>query len=340
VRRVFVAPTLNPAVADLFADPSGLGLPGDVEVVSGAGMSADERRAAVAGAVAFFGVPTDADLAAGGALEVIAFPGSGTDLFDVAKATAQGIAVVNAAGSQYKAVAEHAIGLLLALAKRIAIADRWFHDERRFPPRDRFTGQGWPHGFPVELDGRTLGVVGFGFVGRDLAEKCRLAFGMRVLAYDPFYDRVEAERQHVTLVDDLHELLRGADVVSLHLPLLPSTHGLIGEAELRVMRPNAFLLNLARGGIVDEGALVRALQEGWIAGAGVDVFDPEPPPDDSPLFALDNAVLTAHVGGWTAESLPRLALLAAQEMVEVLHGRRSHRLVNPDVWDRRRTSAP
>ena len=332
-KKVFVSPRiLNPFVEELFSSRKGPAAFGDLDVVFAGRLDEGARLVALADVEAFFGIPTAEELRIARRLEVIALPGSGTETIDVEEATARGIAVVNAAGAQYKAVAEHAIGLMLALAKRIALSDRWFHTEKRHPARSRYVGTGWPHGYPVELEGKTLGVVGLGFVGRDLAEKCRLAFGMRVLAYDPYQDAVEAARQRVELRSELVAMLSECDFVSLHLPLGDETRGMFGERELRAMKPSAYLLNLSRGGIVDQQALLRALDEGWIAGAGLDVFDPEPLPDGHPLCSRDDVVLSPHIGGWTAEALPRLARLAAEEMVTVLRGVRSHRLVNPEVW--------
>ena len=241
-------------------------------------------------------------------LEVIGFPGSGFESIDTAAATRAGVAVVYAAGSQYAAVAEHAIGLMLSLAKRIGFADRQMHAERRFPPREAYSGDGWP-GFPHEIDRKTVLILGFGFIGRDLARKCRAAFDMTVLAYDPYFDPMEAERQGVRLSrrrSELPELIGQADFVVLCLPLGAETRHIVGAEELRAMKPGAYLINVSRGGTVDEAALIDALRQGRIAGAGIDVFDPEPALDDHPFFSMDNTVVTPHIGGWVREALPRL----------------------------------
>jgi D-3-phosphoglycerate dehydrogenase len=331
--RVFVSPRiLNPFAESVLAS-SANELDVAIEVVSGARLVEAERVRALEPAHAFFGIPTREELRTGPNLEVVAVPGSGTDGLDVADATARGIAVVNAAGAQQSAVAEHALGLMLSLAKRIAVSDRWFHAEQRFPGRSRHSGPvGTASGLPTELDGKTIGIVGYGHVGRELAAKCRLAFHMRVLAYDPYADPGAARQSGVELVAELATALGAADFVSLHVPLDASTRHLLGEAELRAMKPTAYLIDLSRGGVVDAQALLRALDEGWIAGAGLDVFDPEPLPDGHRLFALENIVLTPHVAGWTAEALPRLARVAVEEMLAVLRGVRPERLVNPEVW--------
>jgi D-3-phosphoglycerate dehydrogenase len=306
-------------------------------VIEGWRLSGAEQAAALATAHALAGgtAGSTSDIAQGGQLEVIASYGSGFEHIDVDAATAAGIAVVNAAGSQYAAVAEHGVGLMLALAKRIAYADRVMHIERRFVARDTFRGHGWP-GWPTQLRDKTLGIIGFGFVGRDLAEKCRVAFDMDVVVFSPRCDPEEAGRQRVVLVDELDELLTRSDYVALTVPLSAETRGLIGRAELARMKRGATLVNLSRGPTVDTDALVEALRSGHLAGAALDVFDPEPLPPGHPLYGLENVVLTPHIGGWVAESLPALSRTAAREMLRVLHGQRPWRLVNPEVWPNRR----
>ena len=309
-------------------------LEAEVDVVDGGDLDDVQRAAALAEARGLVGGVQRAHLDAAPRLEVIGIPGSGADHIDVAAATDRGVLVVNAAGGQATAVAEHAIGLMLGLAKRIAFSDRIFHTEGRFVGRDHFTGAGWP-GWPHEIGGSTIGIVGFGAIGRDLARKCRLGFDMRVLAYDPYCEPAEMVAAGVEPVGSLAALLPECDWVSLHVPLGDETRGLVGEVELRAMRPTAALVNLARGGVVDEDALLRALTEGWIAGAGLDVFAEEPGPDGHPLYGLDNVVCTAHLGGWVEEAVPRLATIMAGEMLTALRGERPGRLVNPAALDRR-----
>lgn len=306
----------------------------EVDVVDGADLDPTGLAGALASAAALVGGVQRAHLDVADRLVVIGVPGSGTDHIDVAAATERGVLVVNAAGGQATAVAEHAIGLMLALAKRIAVSDRIFHAEGRFVGREHYTGPGWP-GWPHEIGGSTIGIVGFGAVGRDLARKCRLAFDMRVLAYDPYCAPADIVAADVEPAGSLAALLPACDWVSLHVPLTAETRGLVGEAELRAMRPTAALVNLARGGVVDEDALLRALTEGWIAGAGLDVFAAEPGPDGHPLYGLDNVVCTAHLGGWVEEAMPRLATIMAGELLAALRGGRPTRLVNPDALARR-----
>lgn len=179
-------------------------------------------------------------------------------------------------------------------------------------------------------------MIGLGVIGAEVARKCIAAFHMRVLAYDPYVPASKAEAIGAVWVRDLADVLREAHIVSIHAELNHETRGMIGEAELRLMRPDAFLVNAARGAIIQEPALLRALREGWIRGAAIDVFDPEPPPADSPLFALDALLVTPHVANLTAEAVRGMALSAATQILQALRGERPPHLVNPEVWERAR----
>jgi len=264
-------------------------------------------------------------------VRVIATAGAGVDNIDVAAATAAGIPVVNNAGIGPLPVAEHAVGMMLSLLRRISTGDRRLRSEG-WACRETLLGAG----LGTELTGGTVGVVGFGFIGRQVAAILRAGFQARVLAYDPPLDDRVFTEAGVERCRSLAEVLREADIVTLHVPLADTTRHLIGAAELRQMKPTAYLINCARGAIVDEAALVQALREGWIAGAGIDVFDPEPPPPGAPLLALENAVITPHIAGMSQETNRRLSVAAAEQVLQVLAGERPPRLVNPEVWDRRR----
>jgi D-3-phosphoglycerate dehydrogenase len=268
-------------------------------------------------------------------LEVIGGPGSGTEFVDADAATERGIAVVNAAGSGYIPVSEHVLGLMLSLSRGIIGSDRFLRRERRWPnslaePR---TGGPLDVGEDV-LDGKTIGILGLGFIGREIAFKCRAAFNMRVLGFDPFFDPIEAERQGITMKATLIEMIPECDFVSVNLPLNPRTRHIIGATELHAMKPAAYLINTSRGPTVDQEALLEALRENRIAGAGLDVFDPEPLPDNHPLFVLENVVLTPHTAGRTVGILNRLSRATATEMLVVLKGERPWHLVNPEVLPR------
>lgn len=257
------------------------------------------------------------------ALRLVVVHGVGYDPVDVAHATTHGIAVCNTPVANAQSVAEHAVGLMLALAKRTLLADRAVR-QGRFGDRD---------GLPLtELRGKTLGIVGCGRVGLRTAALARRAFSMRVLGYSPSADRRQLRRRGIEPCRDLGELLARADVVSLHVPLRPETRGMIGRGELARMKPGSFLINTARGALIDEAALVEALTAGRLGGAGLDVFAREPVPPDHPLLRLDNVVLSPHAAGSSREALERTALTVAQAILRVAAGRRPAHLLNPEAW--------
>lgn len=243
-------------------------------------------------------------------LKVVARHGVGVEAIDRRAAAARGVRVVNTPYANDESVAEHCLAMMLVLSKRLLEADRAAR-AGDWDARYRLIGR--------ELQGRTLGLLGFGKIGQRVAGMAYGALDMTVLFHDMLEYPVEAARLHARLTT-LPGLLEQADVVSLHVPLLPSTRGLIGEAELRRMRPEALLINTARGAVVDQAALIRALQEGWIAGAGLDVFDPEPLPADSPLRTLDNVVLSPHMAAHTDEALLRMAMVVT-DVLAVIEGR-------------------
>ncbi|MGQ9583826.1 MAG: phosphoglycerate dehydrogenase [Anaerolineae bacterium] len=259
-------------------------------------------------------------LQAGRRLQVIARAGAGVDNIDIAEATRRGVLVLNAPGANAVAVAEHTLGLILALARRIPEADASMHSGRW--EKARFAG--------VELKGKTLGLIGLGRIGSEVAQRA-LAFGMRVLAYDPFVSVEHAEALRVRLAT-LEEVLQEADFLSAHAPATPQTQHLIGAKELAQMKPSARIVNCARGGIVDEVALAQALQEGRIAGAALDVFEHEPP-WESPLLRAPNVILTPHLAGSTEEAQRNVGIEVARDVVRVLSGRPPHHPVNAPFLD-------
>ena len=253
--------------------------------------------------------------------------GIGVDNIDVDTATELGIVVTNVPAFCVDEVAEHSLGLLLACARRIPRYDR----SLRAGQWDLQVGK------PLfRVAGRTLGLVGFGKIGRAMAGKCS-GLGVRVLAYDPY---LLAQAPAVPGVEmcDLNRLLRESDFVSLHLPLTADTKEIIGEEELRKMKPQSILINASRGGLVDISALERALEKGWIAGAGIDVLPQEPPAPGSPLLQMDNIVLTPHAAFYSEESLSDLQTSAAHEVARVLSGQMPLNMVNPEVFPRARAA--
>jgi D-3-phosphoglycerate dehydrogenase len=218
------------------------------------------------------------------------------------------VLVCNAPQSNVVSAAEHTVALILALARMIPQADRSLRGGAW--KRSAFQG--------VELHGKALGVLGLGRVGTLVAQRCS-AFGMKLHAYDPYVSPERAGRMGVELVPTVPELCALADVLTVHLPKTPETVGIVGEAELRAMKPTARVVNTARGGIVDEQALARACAEGWIAGAALDVFSTEPM-TDSPLFGLDNVVVTPHLGASTTEAQDKAGTMVAEAVVAALRG--------------------
>jgi phosphoglycerate dehydrogenase-like enzyme len=255
-------------------------------------------------------------IARAGRLKVIAAAGSGVDHIDLAAARNAGIAVTHAVGAGARSVAEHAIGHMLCLAKRLLEVDRNVR-EGHFGPRDA-------HAYE-ELSGRTLAVVGFGAVGRELARIAARGFEMEVVAVT--HGSASAQDLDVSRILPLREALASADIVSVHTPLTPDTRGLIGPAELACMKPTAWLIDTSRGAVVDAQALYEALAQGRLAGAGLDVFDPEPPPTHMPLLTLPNVVVSPHCAGITRGAYRRLSIAAATDIDHALRGLRPPGLV-------------
>ncbi|WP_188203212.1 hydroxyacid dehydrogenase [Thermococcus camini] len=241
-------------------------------------------------------------------LKVIGRAGVGLDNIDLEAAKERGIKVVNSPGASSRSVAELAVALMFSVARKIAFADRKM--------REGIWAKKQAMG--IELEGKTIGVVGFGRIGYEVARIAH-ALGMKVLLYDPYPNEERAKEVGGTFAS-LEDLLRESDVVTLHVPLIDATYHLINEERLKLMKPTAILINAARGAVVDTGALVKALQEGWIAGAGLDVFEEEPLPKDHPLTKLDNVVLTPHIGASTVEAQMRAGVQVAEQIVEALKG--------------------
>ena len=245
---------------------------------------------------------------------------------DVEAATERGVLVVNAPGRNARAVAEHALALMLALARRIPRAHRFAASgEWRNPAAGYADMRG------IELGGRTLGIIGLGATGGELARICA-AIGMRALAYDPFANPVEG----VALVDNLAALAAESDFISAHAPATPKTVGMIDADFIARMKRGAYIINCADAGILDLPAVVAALSSGRIAGAAFDVFETHPIAPDNPLLALDNAILTPHIGGATEETVARHSAMMADDMLRFVRGIKPVNLVNPQAWERRR----
>jgi D-3-phosphoglycerate dehydrogenase / 2-oxoglutarate reductase len=256
-------------------------------------------------------------------LWVISRTGAGVDNVDVVAATERGILITCVPGANTRTVAEHALALILALVKQIPLMDhavRNDHFEIRF------------RNLPRDLSKKTLGLVGLGRIGSELARICHTAFGLRILAYDPYLAR-ETRVAFEKWVEfcDIERLFKESDIISLHIPFSPSTRNLIGARELGWMKPEAFLVNTSRGGIIDETALIQCLKDKRIGGAGLDVFVQEPLEKDNPLKEFDNVILTPHTAALTQECVVRLAVEAVQAILDVFGGKRPNGIVNPEV---------
>ncbi len=254
-------------------------------------------------------------------LQVIARHGTGTDNIDLEEASKRGIFVVNTPFANQISVAEHTITFILALAKRLKPMDRAARTGY-FAIREEFSS--------MDVDGKTLGILGFGKIGSTVAAKCKAAFNMKVLVYDPYLSKDKARRAKVELVE-LPTLLQKSDFITIHAPLTPQTQGLIGEKQLRMMKPTAFIINMARGQLWDEKAVANALKNGWIKGAATDVFVNEPPEKDNPLLRLEDSLLSPHMSALTAECVVRMATGAAQGVIDVLQKRKPRYIANIEL---------
>jgi D-3-phosphoglycerate dehydrogenase / 2-oxoglutarate reductase len=263
------------------------------------------------------GVKVDAQaIAVGKRLRVVGRAGVGVDNIDVPAATDAGILVVNAPTANTIAAAELTVGLIYALARHIPQGEASLR--RGEWRRADFVG--------TELRGKTLGIIGLGKIGLAVAQRAR-AMEMTLLGSDPFVSAGAAAARAIELVE-VDELLRRADVVTLHVPLNDATRGLIGADRLQLMKPTALLVNVARGGVVDEAALAAALGDGRLAGAAVDVYEHEPP-TDAPLLSAPNTVLTPHLGASTREAQTKAGVEVAEQVLDALAGRTARYAVNP-----------
>ncbi|WP_089401383.1 hydroxyacid dehydrogenase [Noviherbaspirillum humi] len=254
-------------------------------------------------------------------LLLVSSSGAGYDTIDVDACTAAGVAVVNQAGGNAMSVAEQTIGLLIGVSRRLMEQDRGLREGRKFS-REDVMGH--------DIGGRTIGLVGMGHIGTAVARLAR-AFNMTVLAYDPYLNAEEIARRGAAAAT-FEELLSRSDIVSLHCPRTKETTRMFDAQAFAGMRPGALFITTARGGIHDEAALFDALKSGHLAGAGLDVWDFEPPPADHPLLSLPNVVASHHTAGVSHEARYNIAKVAAEQILEVLDGERPARLINPEVW--------
>ena len=254
-------------------------------------------------------------------LVCVSTSGAGYDTVDVDACTKAGIIVVNQAGMNANAVSEHTLGMMLALSKRMIECDRRLRRERGFA-REEVMGH--------DISGKTLGLIGIGHVGTRVARLAN-AFGMTVLAYDPYVAAEEIARRGARPAS-FDEVLAQSDFVSIHCPRTSETLNMMDARAFARMKSSAIFVTTARGGIHDEAALFAALQSGHLSAAGLDVWEKEPPPLQHPLLTLDNVIATYHTAGVTHEARANVAGQGAEQVVGVLKGGRAPRLVNPDAW--------
>lgn len=249
-------------------------------------------------------------------LKIIARAGVGVDNIDLDEATEKGIMVVNSPESTSITVAEHTMGLLLTLARKLSIADKSVKEGKW--EKKKFMG--------TELRNKTLGVIGMGRIGSQVVNRCK-AFEMDAIVYDPYLPEEVANQMGVVLTD-LETVLKNADFITIHVPLTPETKHLISDHEFEIMKDTAFITNCARGGIIDEEALYDALSNNKIGGAALDVYEEEPPAQDSKLFELDNIVLTPHIAASTKEAQRDAAIIVADEIIELAKGGTPQNVLN------------
>ncbi len=249
-------------------------------------------------------------------LKIIARAGVGVDNIDLDAATEKGIMVVNSPESTSITVAEHTMGLLLTLARKLSIADKSVKEGKW--EKKKFMG--------TELRNKTLGVIGMGRIGSQVVNRCK-AFEMDAIVYDPYLPEEVANQMGVVLTD-LETVLKNADFITIHVPLTPETKHLISDHEFDIMKDTAFIANCARGGIIDEEALYNALSNNKIGGAALDVYEDEPPAEDSKLFELENIVLTPHIAASTKEAQRDAAIIVADEIIELANGGTPQNVLN------------
>jgi D-3-phosphoglycerate dehydrogenase / 2-oxoglutarate reductase len=263
-----------------------------------------------------------------GNLKVIGRPGVGYDSVDVEASSRYGIPLVYTPDGPTESVAEHVIALMLMSSKQINIVQKALKVNSDFSVRTRVTG--------IEVQNKTLGLVGFGRIGQRVGEIASLGLGMNVVVFDPYLNKNKCSFQEFEILDSLDELLIKSDIVSLHIPFSKSTSKMIGADEFKKMKKSAFLINTARGGVIDEEAMIEALERDEIAGAGLDVFAKEPPEKDNKLFGLDNVVATPHLSSFTDDGKRKMGVGVVRGVLDVLSGKKPEFIVNGDVWKKRR----
>jgi D-3-phosphoglycerate dehydrogenase len=252
-------------------------------------------------------------------LQIISRTGAGVDNVDVQAATKRGILICNLPGVNSLSVAEHTVAFILALAKRLPFMDKWTR-KGNWSSRNRYEA--------IDLKGKVLGLIGVGKIGSQIARISQKAFGMQILGYDPFISRGGETKDGIQFCSDIGQVLQEADFVSVHVAGTAQTRNLISWDLLSRMKESAYFINTSRGGVIDEGALIKALKEGRIAGAALDVFSEEPPFRNNPLLKMENVILSPHSASLTKECVAHLARGAAQAVLDLFSGRLPKNIFN------------
>jgi D-3-phosphoglycerate dehydrogenase len=314
MRKVLLTNPIHPVAVRMLEEVA------EVIVVSDTSLG-DLKKAIVGVDALIVRTPISADiLSHANKLKIIVRHGVGLDFVPVKEATERGILVANVPGANTEAVAEHVIGMFLLLARQFHRLNLGLR-QAKWNSRDRISG--------VELQNKNLGVMGLGRIGHRVASIAHAAFGMTILGYDPYIKPFPEKVKKVSL----EVLFQESDFITVHVPLMEETRHLVDLRLLSQMKPTAFFVNASRGPIIDERALVKVLAEKRIAGAALDVYDVEPLPEDHPFLSLDNVFLTPHSAALTTESIERMGIESAQEVVRALKGDKPLNLVNPKVWE-------
>lgn len=261
-------------------------------------------------------------------LKVIGRPGVGYDSVDVEASSKYGIPLVYTPDGPTESVAEHVIALMLMCTKSINIVQKALKEDGNFSIRTKVTG--------IEVQNKILGLVGFGRIGQRVGEIASIGLGMKVVVFDPYLNKNDCTFIDLEVLDTLDELLVKSDVVSLHIPFSKATAKMMGKEEFGCMKKSAYLINTARGGVIDEEALIDALENKQIAGAGLDVYIKEPPETDNKLFGFDNVVATPHLSSFTDDGKRKMGVGVVQGVLDVLSGNMPEFIVNGEIWKKRR----
>jgi D-3-phosphoglycerate dehydrogenase len=268
------------------------------------------------------------EIAMGTNIKVIGRPGVGYDSVDVESCSRHKIPLIYTPDGPTESVAEHVIAMMLMAAKQIPVVQKALKERGDFGIRTRVTG--------MEVLGKTLGLAGFGRIGKRVGEIAALGLGMNVVVFDPYVKRTSNTGFGYRVVDSLETLAKEADFLSLHIPYSLETDKVFGKREFAAMKKTAFFINTSRGGVVDEEALIEALKEGVIAGAGLDVFAKEPPDKDNPLFSMDNVIVTPHLSSFTEDGKRKMGVAVVEGVLDVFSGKRPRFIVNGEIWETRR----